>query len=64
MEKKKQPEREGEREGEAREVLRPDPLVATSVLPGGPAQGAPAAETPLPVSALGGRLACAEENKD
>lgn len=27
-------------------MLRPDPLVATSVLPGGPAQGAPAAERP------------------
>lgn len=46
--KKRQPERK--REGEAREVLRPDPLVATSALPGGPAQGAPTAERPHSLS--------------
>lgn len=45
MEKKKKSNQRG-REREAREVLRPDPLVATSALPGGPAQGAPAAERP------------------
>lgn len=47
---KKKATREGGREGEAREVLRPDPLVATSALPGGPAQGAPAAERPHSLS--------------
>lgn len=41
--KKNQPEREGE---EAPSVLRPDPLVATSALPRGPAPGAPAARDP------------------
>lgn len=43
VEKKSQPEREG---GEAPALLRPDPLVATSALPRGPAPGAPAAERP------------------
>lgn len=45
MEKKKK-KSQPEREGEAPAVLRPDPLFATSALPGGPAPGAPAAERP------------------
>lgn len=49
VEKKKKGNQRG-REGEAREVLRPDPLVATSALPGGPAQGAPSAERPHSLS--------------